>query len=87
MVAHPDDLGLQQAYPRIEFVQRIAFQAFAGEEAGGAEVSFGGTQRRSIIIVHCGAASDSKPLLSMGRARGKKVCSPSPSGVATLQPC
>jgi hypothetical protein len=66
MAADTRDLGIEQRDPRVEFVQRIALQAFAGEEAGSAEVPLGRPQPRSIIIVHCDAASDWNGALSMG---------------------
>lgn len=41
MRANADDLGFEERHSRVQFVQRIAFEAFAGEEAGSTEVSFG----------------------------------------------
>ena len=61
MRGHAIDLGFEQLDAGIEFVQRIAVEAFAGEQAGGIAARF-----RSIIIVHCTAASDALRLLSTG---------------------
>ena len=61
------DLGLQKSDARIKLFQRIAIQAFAGEEAGGSEVEvfLGGPPPRSIVVVHCDAASDLNLSMSM----------------------
>jgi len=59
------DLFVEKRDTCIEFVQRITIQAFAGEEAGSAEVVPGRPPPRSIIIVHCTAASDGNFSMSM----------------------
>jgi hypothetical protein len=51
-------LGVQENDTCVEFIQRVAFKALAGEETGGTEVLPGQPPPRSIIIVHCSAASD-----------------------------
>lgn len=79
MAADTRDLGIEQRDPRVEFVQRIALQAFAGEEAGSAEVPLGRPQPRSIIIVHCDAASDWNGALSIGQSQ-----KPTSVGIAAI---
>lgn len=41
MGADARDLRFQKRDPRVQFVQRIPFQVFTGEEAGGSEVALG----------------------------------------------
>ncbi len=41
MCADAGDLGFEKRAARVQFVQRIAIQAFTGEEAGGSEVALG----------------------------------------------
>ncbi len=52
MIANAGNLELEQRDSRVEFVQRIAVEAFAGEEAGGTEVAFGRPPPRSFVVVH-----------------------------------
>lgn len=65
----PGDLGFEQRDARIELLQRIAIQAFAGEKAGGSKVFPGRPPPRSIVVVHCVAASDGNFSMSMARKR------------------
>ncbi len=61
----PFDFRFEERNACIEFVQRKAIQAFAGEKAGSSEVSFGRPPPRSIVLVHCTATSDCALALSM----------------------
>lgn len=70
MRADAFDFSFEQDDPGIEFVKRIPFQAFTGEAAGGSEVAFGRPPQRSVVFVHCNAASDWNGILSMGRWLG-----------------
>ena len=62
----PRNLDFEKFDARIEFIQRIAIQAFAGQKARSPEVAFGLARSRSIFIVHCSAASNAIGLLSTG---------------------
>lgn len=59
------DFGFEESDACVEFIQRIALQAFAGEKAGTTEVNLGRPPPRSIVVVHCDAASDCRCMLSM----------------------
>lgn len=59
------DFSFEQTDARVEFVQRIAIQAFAGEEAGGPGVTPGRPQPRSVVVFHCSAASNRKSHVSI----------------------
>ena len=67
VLRHPCDFGLDQGDPLVQLVQRIAVEAFAGEQAGGSEPGLRCAWPWSIIIVHCIATSDAERLLSTGR--------------------
>ncbi len=65
MGGYAGDLCTEEFDAGIEFVQRIAVQALTGEKAGSSEVAFGQPQPRSIVVVHCSAASDAKCMMSI----------------------
>lgn len=67
MGLHAENLRFEPFDARIEFIQRIAVQAFAGKEAG-VVASCPRSPLWSIIVVHCSATSDALPLLSTSAA-------------------
>jgi hypothetical protein len=74
MLSNAVNFCVKEGKSRVELIQRVALQAFAGEKAGSAQVILGRPQRRSIIVVHCTAASNGNPFESMagkgGRGKG-----------------
>ena len=60
----PRQFRFEERDTRIKFAQRIALEAFAGQEARGPEAAFGHTRLGSIFVVHCCTASNAIRLLS-----------------------
>lgn len=79
VLAHPRDLGFEQRDPLVQLLARIAVEAFLREHAGRI-----GPRAGAIVVVHCGAASAARCLLSTGAAAKPEGVVWGPQGAGTI---